>query len=71
MRSALLGVMTQCRVVIPYHCFRTNISPICKCQEIQGEGLLDFLTLEEGTDSCPETLMRNYNSMLHNIPDER
>ena len=32
---------------------------------------LDCLTLEEGTDSYPETLVPNYKSMPSHIPEER
>jgi hypothetical protein len=31
---------------------------------------LDFLTLEDGTDSCPETSVKDYNFTLRNIPKE-
>jgi hypothetical protein len=31
---------------------------------------LDFLTLEDGTDRLPQTLVRNYNFALHNNPEE-
>jgi hypothetical protein len=33
--------------------------------------LLDFLTLEEGTDMFTETSVQNYHSTLCNIPEER
>jgi hypothetical protein len=30
----------------------------------------DFLTLEDGKYTCPETSVKDYNSMLRNIPEE-
>jgi uncharacterized protein YchJ len=29
------------------------------------------MTLEDGTDTCPETSVQNYHSTLHNIAEER
>jgi hypothetical protein len=30
----------------------------------------DFLTLEDGTDTLPETQVKDYHSTLRNIPEE-
>jgi hypothetical protein len=33
---------------------------------------MDFLTLEDGTDTCPETTVKDYHSTLQrNTPEER
>jgi hypothetical protein len=32
---------------------------------------LDFLILEDGTDTLPETSVKDYNSTLYYIPEER
>jgi hypothetical protein len=58
--------VTQFRLVGSYVCFGTTC-----WSHLQGDnqfGLLDSLKM--GLGSCPETLVTNYQSMLHNIPEE-
>ena len=65
----------QCIVVIPYWCFRkaywSHLQGSKKSKNnFLGILYLDFFTREDWADWCPETLVRNYHYMLHNIPEE-
>jgi hypothetical protein len=46
-----------------------NICPLFKCQDLQF--LLDFLTFEDGPKEFPERSVKDYNSTLRNILQER
>jgi len=66
LRTALFWAVTQRVVVIPYRrcgtTYRSRLSTV-KNQR--------FLTLDEGTDSFPETSVRNCHYALRNSPEER
>jgi len=54
----LFGDITQCTVATPYQCFGTTYQ-----SHHQG-----FLTM--GPIGCPKMSVRNYHSMLCNIPED-
>jgi hypothetical protein len=60
MRMSILGYFTWLRKVFSYQCFRRTISPNFKNQVVQGEILIDGLTLQDGTDKSS----RNFGSNL-------
>jgi hypothetical protein len=62
MRSLLFWDVTQHRLVVSYRRFGTTYR-----SHLQGSSL----TLEYGTDSCPETSVINKKSMLYNVPKEQ
>lgn len=62
-------------VAIPYQCFRKQISPIFKGEDIQIKKSQEtssciFWPLKMGPICFPEMSVRNYPYMLHNTPEQ-
>ena len=60
-RSTLFWDITQREVIIPYRHFWITYR-----SQLKGSSIL-----EDGTEGCSETSVRNYNISLRNIPEER
>jgi hypothetical protein len=63
-RTGLLWVVTQSRVVILYRRFGTTYLSHLKGQEVQGP-------LKIGPIRCPETSVKDYHSTLRNTTEQR
>ena len=51
--------------------FETDVSGLPIGFHVQGSGFLNSLTLEDGTDSSPETSVLNHLTLLNNSEDGR
>ena len=68
---ALFWVIMQRVAIISYRRFGTTHWFHTQGRRIQKRKIhKGFLTLEDGTDSCPETSVINYNYSLRNNPEE-
>jgi hypothetical protein len=62
MSSALFWDIAQHAVAVPYRRVRQPVGRSLHVQEIQ-ETFLDFLTLEEGTDTLPRNVVKELTSI--------